>query len=157
MINLPTIRFDDTKIVEMFNAAQDIIEHYEKNYKTMSIDLLLNLEDKIAVYIAYFGEISAYFNRDNHYAYINRVMTRASKVNKNVMNKDMKITMAKELVEGELKEERMVELDASYNAERTDNLLRALHKMLDVISRRLLHLRHEQKNAEFHSNQSITK
>ena len=148
-MNLPDFQFTEDQVAAMFKEAQRLVDYYEKNYRTIGIDDLLNLEDKIAVYSAHFGEIAAKFNRDNANAYLNRLVTRADKVQKHMIGFKMSISASKELVETELKDARWAEMEASYFAERIDNLLRAFSKILDTIGRRLTHLGREKRDADF--------
>lgn len=148
-MNLPEIQFTEDQVAAMFKEAQRLVDYYEKNYRTIGIDDLLNLEDKIAVYCCYFGEITAQMNKENANCYMNRVITRADRIQRKIIEGKQSITMAKEMVESEMKDYRWAEMEASFMAERADNLVRGLRGILEVVGRRLVHLGREQRDANF--------
>lgn len=150
---LPKFSYADERISEIFSRAENCVKRYELGHKTMPIGDLLNLEDDIAVLCAYLGEVSAKYNRDYGVAYYNRLIQRASKIQRAIISKDMKITAAEKTADVEISDERWAETETHYFAERVDNLLRHLKQLVEVIGRRITHLRDEQKNVQYHSGQ----
>ncbi len=147
---LPPFNYSDSRIAEVFNKTNLCIQRYDLQHKTMTIGDLLNLEDEIVVLHAYLGEVSAKYNYDHGVAYFNRLVQRASKIQRAMIARDMKVTAAEKTADADVKEERWAEVETSYFAERIDNLMRSLRQILDAIGRRITHLRDEGKNVQYH-------
>lgn len=150
---LPPFSFADERIKEIFQKAEVCIQRYDLGHATMPMGDLLNLEDEIAVLNAYLGQIAAEYNHDHGKAYYNRLIARASKVQRAIISEGMKVTAAEKTVDADLTQERFNELETNYFAERVDNLSRNLRQLLDIIGRRITHLRDESKNVQYHGGQ----
>lgn len=148
---LPPFSYSDERVSEVFGRAQNCIQRYDLGHKTMTIGDLLNLEDEIVALHAYLGEISAKYNFDHSVAYFNRLVQRASKIQRAIIAKDMKVTAAEKTADAQVQNERWAETETSYFAERIVNLNRSLRLILDAIGRRITHLRDESKNVQYHS------
>lgn len=147
---LPAFSYSDERISEVFNRAMTCVQRYDLGHKTMTIGDLLNLEDEIAVLHAYLGEVMAKYNFDYGTAYFNRLVQRASKIQRAIISRDMAVTAAEKTADAMVKDERWAETETSYFAERVLNLTKSLRVILDALGRRITHLRDEYKSVQYH-------
>jgi len=129
----------------------EVIMAYNKNYKTLSIDELLNAKDKIVTLNFNLAEEVAAakdsYNMGYYLRKINVVKT------KNVyINQGKSATAAESTAIENTRAELKAELEKESYAYRLDLLLKQSNKVVDALTQRISFLKVEKKNAEYSQN-----
>ena len=129
----------------------EVIMAYNKNYKTLSIDELLNAKDKIVTLNFNLAEEVAAakdsYNMGYYLRKINVVKTKNAYI-----NQGKSATAAESTAIENTRAELKAELEKESYAYRLDLLLKQSNKVVDALTQRISFLKVEKKNAEYSQN-----
>jgi hypothetical protein len=127
---------------EIIKSIDQVVQSYDKNYKTLSIDRLLDLQTKLSTLAYNLSDIVADYKRDYNKAYYIRKI-EVSKQKNAIINQGKSAAYADsqaiELTANELSDELQFEAITV----RLDNKLRQVNKILDGLSQRISFLKQE--------------
>lgn len=135
-------------ILEQIN---DVIQAYNKSYKTLSIDDLLNAKDKLVTLNFNLAEEVAEAKKSYNYGYYIRKINIVKAKNR-FINQGTSAVAAEAKALEEFAGDLKTELDREAFSHRLDLLLRQSNKVVDAIQQRVSFLKTEKQNAEYGQN-----
>lgn len=130
------------KETEILTEIEKVVASYDKNYKTLSIDHLLNLQTKLSTLAYNLSDIVADYKMNYNKAYYIRKI-ELSKSKNAYINQGKAAGFAESLATEATADNLSDELQNESMSFRLDNKLRQINKILDGLSQRISFLKQE--------------
>ena len=135
----------------IIEQISEVITIYNKSYKTLSIDDLLNAKDKLITLNFNLAEDVAEAKKSYNYGYYIRKINIIKAKNRYI-NQGTSATAAEAKALEEFAGDLKIELDREAISYRMDLLLKQSNKVVDAIQQRVSYLKTEKSNAEYGQN-----